>query len=94
MNRIEKAFSIFALLFIIIMAGLLSMMPAMRSLAVFLPLALVGVVINVGLLFIVYKDIFTRTFQPESRKYLWIIVIFLFLPAVFIYIPLHGFKPK
>lgn len=94
MNPIEKAFSIFALLFIIVMAGLLFMTPAMRSLAVFLPLALVGVVINVGLLFIVFKDIFSRTFQPKSRKYLWIIVIFLFLPAVLIYLPLHGFKPK
>ena len=67
MNRYEKAFSIFSLLFII-MAGLLSMLPAMRSLAVFLPLALAGVVINVGLLFIVFKDIFSRTFQSESRK--------------------------
>ena len=94
MNPIEKAFSIFALLFIIVMAGLLFMTPAMRSLAVFLPLALVGVVINVGLLFIVFKDIFTRAFQPESRKYFWIIAILLFLPAVLIYLPLHGFKPK
>ena len=93
MNRYEKAFSIFSLLFII-MTGLLSMLPAMRSLAVLLPLALAGVVINVGLLFIVFKDIFSRTFQSESRKYLWIIAIFLFLPAVLIYLPLHGFKPK
>jgi hypothetical protein len=94
MNRFEKAFAIFSLLFIIIMAGLLSMMPAMRSLAVLLPLAMAGVVINVGLLYIVFKDIFSRTFQPESRKYLWIIVIFLFLPTLIIYLPLHGFKPK
>ena len=92
MNRIEMGFSIFSVIFIIVMAVLLYSIPSLRSLTVFLPLAFVGVIINVGLLFIVFKDIFSRSFQPEGRKYFWVLAILLFLPAVLIYLPMHGFK--
>ena len=94
MTRIEKGFSIFSVIFIIVMTGLFYSMPSLRSLTVFLPLALVGVIINVGLLLIVFKDIFNRSFQPKGRKYFWVLAILLFLPAVLIYLPMHGFKPR
>ena len=94
MNRIEKGFSIFSLIFIVLITGLLYSVPSMRNLTVLLPLAFVGVIINAGLLFVVFKDIFSRSFQSEGRKYFWILAILLFLPAVFIYLPIHGFKPR
>ncbi len=94
MNRIEKGVSLFSLIFIVLITGLLCSLPSMRNLTVLLPLAFVGVTINAGLLFVVFKDIFTRSFQSEDRKYFWTLAILLFLPAVFIYLPLHGFKPR
>jgi len=94
MSRFEKIFSLFSLLYFITMAGVLFAIPAARTLQLFLPLAFVGVTLNVGLLFIVFRDIFSRTFYPESRRYLWVFIIFLFLPAVVIYLPMHGFRPK
>lgn len=94
MSLFEKVFSIVSLLFIVLMAGLLIAIPAARNLSVFLPLAFLGVAMNVGLLFIVFKDVFTRSFHPESKRYLWVVLIFLFLPVVVIYLPMHGFKPK
>ncbi len=94
MNRIEKGYSIFSLIFIVLITVLLCSVPSTRSLTVLLPLAFVGVIINVGLLFVVFKDIFSRSFASEGRKYFWTLAILLFLPAVFIYLPRHGFKPR
>ena len=78
MKCIEKGYSIFSLIFIVLITGLLYSVPSMRNLTVLLPLAFVGVIINAGLLFVVFKDIFSRSFQSEGRKYFWILAILLF----------------
>jgi len=94
MNRLEKLFSLLGLFYITAMVILILTVPSMRNVLIFLPLALVGIIVNAVLLFIVFRDIFIRSFQPESRKYFWVLVILLFLPAIVIYLPLHGFKPR
>lgn len=90
----EKFFSLLAITYVSGLAAFLVFFPSVRELRYLLPLSLVGVAVNVGLLFIVFKDIFTRSFPSPTIKYCWIILIFIFLPAVIIYLPKYGFKKR
>lgn len=94
MSLLEKIFSVIAVSYIISFALFLVFYPAGRELKILLPFSLLGVGFNVGLLFVVFKDIFSRTFPSPARKILWIGAIFLFLPAILVYLPLHGFKKR
>jgi hypothetical protein len=94
MNLFEKAFSIFAILFA---AGLISSLliyPELRSIERLLPLSAAGFLSNVGLIFIVLRDIFKREFNPPGSKYLWLAMILLLWPSVLYYLPRYGFHPR
>lgn len=94
MSSLEKTFSLLAICFITGLAFFLFFYPQLRNLSFLLPLSLLGVCFNAGLLFVVFKDIFKRSFSSMPVKVFWIIIIFLFMPAVLIYLPLHGFKKR
>lgn len=49
-----------------------------------------------GLVFIiiVIRDIYKRNFENPNSKTTWAILIILFWPSVFIYLPKYGFKPR
>lgn len=94
MNLAEKIFSILGICYVTGLAVLLILMPPARELKYLLPLSLLGVGVNVGLLFVVFKDIFCRSFPTAWEKYFWVISIFLFMPAIIIYLPRHGFKKR
>jgi hypothetical protein len=76
------------------LAFFLTATPAAREMKYLLPLSLFGVVLNAGLLFVVFKDIVNRSFCSPWKKYLWLLIIFLFMPAIIIYLPMHGFKKR
>ena len=90
----EKIISLLAIFYVSGLAALLVFVPSVRELSYLLPFSLVGVAFNVGLLFIVFKDILSRSFPSPSTRYFWIVVIFLFLPAILIYLPKYGFKKR
>jgi len=94
MSLLEKTFSIIALCYIISLALFLVFYPAARDVTILLPLSLLGVGFNAGLLFVVFKDIFSRRFASPARKIVWAAVIFLFMPALLLYLPLHGFRRR
>ena len=94
MNKLEKTFCLVAIGYITGLAVLLFAAPSSRQMHFLLPLSLLGVAVNVGLLFVVFKDIFSRSFSRPRQKYVWLLFIFLFLPAVIIYLPLHGFRKR
>lgn len=94
MNISEKIFSLFAVFFAIGLIAALSLYPEIRELKVLLPLSLVGVSINIGLMFVVLRDIVYRNFTYPMAKYIWIAVILFFWPAVLYYLPKHGFKSR
>ena len=94
MNRTEKLYSLLAIGYLIGMAFFLITSPAVREMKNLLPLSLLGVAVNAGLLFVVFKDIFSRSFPSPRQKYFWMLIIFLCLPAVIIYLPLYGFKKR
>jgi|GEM_PF-2445599 len=94
MSLSEKLFSIVGICFITGFATALAFFPQTRQLPYLLALSLLGVLVNVGLLYVVFKDIFSRRFDNPYARYLWTVVIFLCIPAVVIYLPLHGFKKR
>lgn len=94
MNRAEKLYSLMAIGCIGGLAFFLATSPAARELKYLLPLSLFGVAVNVGLLFVVFKDIFSRSFSSPWHKYFWVLIIFLCMPAVIVYLPMYGFKKR
>ncbi len=90
----EKIFSILAIIYITGLAAFLITNPSIRELKYLLPLSLIGVSLNAGLLFVVFKDIFSRSFSPAGLKYFWTVIIFLFMPAILVYLPLYGFRKR
>ena len=94
MSTFEKLFSIISLCCLLGLTAVLFYIPAARSISILLPLGFVAILFNAGLLFIVFKDIFTRPFPSDSKRYFWALLIFFFIPAVLVYLPKYGFKPK
>ena len=94
MTIAEKIFSVLAICYVTGLAVFLILTPSARELKYLLPLSLLGVGVNVGLLFVVFKDIFSRSFSSSGVTYFWVIIIFIFLPAIIIYLPRHGFRKR
>lgn len=94
MSSAEKIFSVLAICYITGLSAFLVLLPSARELNYLLPLSLLGVGVNVGLLYVVFKDIFSRSFSSSGVKYFWVIIIFIFLPAIIIYLPRHGFRKR
>jgi putative effector of murein hydrolase LrgA (UPF0299 family) len=94
MSSFERLLVISTLVYITGLAMILVLYPDSRSIAILLPLSLVGIICNAVLLFVVFKDIFTRKFNKSSTRYFWALLIFLFMPAILVYLPIHGFKSR
>ncbi len=94
MNTFEKLYSIFAIIFAMGLIVILFLYPDLRQFKVLIPLSLFGIIINIGLMFIVLRDIFYRQFSNPTSRYIWIAIILFFWPAVLYYLPKHGFKPR
>lgn len=94
MSILEKVFSLFAVFFGIGLIAVITIYPQTREFKVLLPLSFAGVAINIGLMFVVLRDILYRNFTQPMAKYVWIAVILLFWPAVLYYLPRHGFKSR
>ena len=94
MKPAEKIYAVFAVLFACCLLTSLVAFPELRQLKILLPLSLVGMSINIGLMFVVLRDIILRSFENPMAKYIWIAVILVFWPAVLYYLPRHGFTPR
>lgn len=94
MSISEKIFSVLAICYVAGLALFLTLTPSARQLTYLLPLSLLGVGLNACLLFVVFKDIFSRSFPTPGVKYFWVVIIFLFIPAIIIYLPKYGFRKR
>ncbi len=94
MNLIEKLFSLAAMLFAIALVALLVLLPELRRTETLLPLAGVGLLVNVGLMVIVLRDIFLRPFPQPTDKYLWLALVLFCWPAILVYLFRHGFRRR
>lgn len=94
MNIFEKVYSILAVLFA---AGLLSILvavPELRQFNQLLMACLLGLLVNIGLMFIVLRDIFLRRFADQNRRFFWLVMVLLIWPSIIYYLLRHGFRPR
>lgn len=94
MNYFEKFYSVFAIFFAAGLVISLILFPELRLMNRLLPISLLGFSINIGLMFIVLRDIFHRRFDSQSKKYFWLAIVLLFWPSVIYYLPRYGFQPR
>ena len=94
MSTFEKIYAVFAITCALAIFGLLYTHPQYRQLSTLLPICLSGLLINVGLMFIVFRDITLRRFATPTGKIVWMAVLLLFWPAIVLYLPLHGFRQR
>lgn len=94
MNTFEKAYSIFAILFGAVFAWLLLNVPDMRALGILIPVTAVGLMINVIMMYFVFRDIFFRPTLSRNAKLMWTVAVLLCWPAILVYLPLYGFRSR
>ena len=94
MNIFEKAFALFAVAFAIGLITALLLVPGLRQMDFLIPACSLGFIINIGLMFIVLRDIFLRHFPDQNAKYLWLAMILFVWPSVIFYLLRYGLKPR
>jgi hypothetical protein len=94
MNFFEKIYSLFAIIFAAVLMASLVYFPQLRHLNYLIPISLLGFFVNIGLIFVVLRDIFGRQFSDQGRKYFWVALVLIFWPSILFYLPKHGFRPR
>lgn len=94
MSTLEKIYSAFAVIMAIAFFTVISLVPQTRELSNLLILTAVAFAINIGLMFVVFKDIYFRKFANPTSKYIWFALILFLWPTVLIYLPLYGFRTR
>ncbi len=94
MNTFEKTFSVLAMLFEICLISFFLLWPQYQRLPVLLPASFFGLLVNTGLFFLIFRDIFLRTFAAPHAKTFWVVTILLFWPTSLIYLMKHGFQKR
>lgn len=94
MHTFEKFYSLLAIACAIAIVGAMIFLPDLRQLDRLLPISLIGLAVNIGLMYIVLKDIFLRPFSNQSTKFLWLGLVLLLWPSIIFYLFRYGFKPR
>jgi len=94
MNFFEKLYSMSAIIFEIGLVVFFLLQPQYQRLSILLPAISVGLIVNIILLFLIFRDVLQRSFANPKAKYFWLAVILLFWPAGLVYLLRHGFKPR
>lgn len=83
-----------AVFFGLCLVGMLLLFPELRQLNRLLAICLLGMVVNIGLMVIVLRDIFLRRFNNPNMRLIWIAVVLFIWPSIVYYIFRHGFRPR
>jgi len=94
MHRLEKVYCILAILVLMALIILVLALPSLRGLQPMLLLATAGLIVNIGLMYIIFKDLYLRNFTNKNAQFIWFVCILFVWPAVFLYLYLHGFRPR
>jgi membrane protease YdiL (CAAX protease family) len=58
------------------------------------PLVSVGALLGIAALAVIIRDIYKREVLDRNAKLAWAVLVVLFLPTAFLYLPIYGFKPR
>jgi hypothetical protein len=94
MNKWEKTGSILAIAFAFCLIALLLSFPELRELNRLLPICALGMAVNVGLMFLVLRDIFLRQFSNPNTRFVWLVLILFVWPSAMYYLFRYGFRPR
>jgi hypothetical protein len=94
MNSFEKIYSLIAVTFAVALISAIMLFPELRQFNHLLYASLLGMAINIGLMFMVLRDIFFRCFDQEKKRYLWIALVLTIWPSVIYYLFRYGFTPR
>ncbi len=94
MNAFEKIYSLLAVIFAIALFSGIVLFPELRQFDHLLYASLLGLAVNIGLMFIVLRDIYLRRFDREKTRYLWIALVLVIWPSVIYYLLRYGFTPR
>lgn len=94
MNTFEKIYSLSAIAFSVVFFSGIMLFPELRQFNHLVYSSLLGMAINIGLMFIVLRDIFCRRFDQEKKRYLWIALVLVLWPSVIYYLLRYGFTPR
>ena len=94
MTVFEKTYSIFSVIFAFTLITAFALYPELRQLKTLLPLSGLGLLVNIGFMFVVLKHIMLKASFSQKDKIFWVILILIFWPAAIIYLAIHGFRPQ
>jgi hypothetical protein len=94
MNNFEKTYSVLAVAFALCLVTGIILFPELRRLNFLLPMSFLGLAVNIGLLFLVLRDIFLRRFSNKSARFYWLGLVLIFWPSIIYYLLHHGFRPR
>jgi len=96
MNKLEKSIVITALVYTVVYAFVFFNIDLMGENAFqrILPFHLLGMALSLGMLVVIIRDIYKRKFASPNSKTTWTILVLMFWPSIFIYLPKYGFKPR
>lgn len=95
MNKFEKFFSIFYILYIVIYGFFFfNMMNNPENFNRIIPFHMFGMALGLAFLIIVVRDIFKRKFKNPNSKAIWATLLIAFAPSILIYLPKYAFKPR
>lgn len=94
MNTFEKIYSLLAVIFAVALFSGIMLFPELRQFDHLLYAALSGLTVNIGLMFIVLRDIYLRPFDQEKKRYLWIALVLVIWPSIIYYLLRYGFTPR
>jgi hypothetical protein len=94
MNLFEKIYASLAVIFAVALILCLILFSNLRQTDYLLPISSIGFTLNVGLMFIVLRDIFLRSFGRETTKFLWMAAVLIFWPSIVYYLLQYGIKPR
>lgn len=94
MNTFEKSYSLLAVTCALAIVCAMIFIPELRRFDRLLPISLIGLAANIGLMYIVLKDIFLRPFSKQSAKFLWLGLVLMLWPSIIIYLFRYGCKPR
>ena len=95
MNKYEKIYVIFTLTYIFVYGYFFfTSMKTPDNFERLIPFHFFGMALSLGFLVVLIRDILKRKFSNPNSQAIWIILIILFWPSAFIYLPKYGFRSR